>query len=205
MELLGIDPKKSVADNLKGISDKLIIFINDLDGILKSVVTIVEGLTKVRKYFFQTQAEKEAGATAEQKAYAADLATVGEHDAERGKFFRQWENSPGKGMLDAVAALWGGTWKAMGGMGGLVFGNNTPMPLPPKPPGWKPEGWGTTPADVGATRRSDLAPQQVNHNVRLEVTGNAEVIGALMDEKSKAQFPIFFSQELIKALVQAPK
>lgn len=213
MELLGIDPKKSVADNLKGISDKLVVFVNDLDGILKSVVTIVEGLTKVRKYFFPTQAEKEAGATAEQKAYAADLATVGEHDAERRKFFRQWENSPGKGMLDAGGALWGGTWQAVGGMGGLAFGNNTPYNLTATEyerniaqiPTSFPQ---TSPQAIAAERTRELIIWQKSQvEVNVNISGSEQAINALSNATNftKADFNSLLSKNIASQMVNAPK
>lgn len=82
--------------------------------------------------------------------------------------------------------------------GGYGFNN----PATPSP--WTP----TTPTDIsgGMTRRSDFAPSQnVNHTVKLEVTGNAEVLGALMDERAKAQFPVLLSNEIARQVVQAPK
>lgn len=82
--------------------------------------------------------------------------------------------------------------------GGYGFNN----PATPSP--WTP----TTPTDIsgGMTRRSDFTPSQnVNHTVKLEVTGNAEVLGALMDERAKAQFPVLLSNEIARQVVQAPK
>ena len=201
MKLLGVDPEKSIGENLTGITDRLVIFVGDLDKILKSIIVVIEGLAKIRGYFFETQGEKNA----KEVAYTKDVSTVGEYDAERNKFFRQWENSPGKGLSDIVGALWGGTADALGGVKGMAFGGQTPSSLPPSIPSWKPDGWGTTASDIGATRRSDYTPQQVNHSVKLEVTGNAEMISALMDEKTRTQLPILLSSEIAKAVVGAPK
>ena len=59
-----------------------------------------------------------------------------------------------------------------------------------------------------ATRRQDFqavsSPVQ-SHVVKLEVTGNAEMISALMDEKTRTQLPILLSSEIAKAVVGAPK
>lgn len=201
LKLLGID-SNNVWTVLETIIDRLVIFINRLAEIADGATRVVNGLNSLIKPESGTMTQPQAN------AFAQSIKNNGFSLKETmmGDFDRRLDNSRLGGLWNIFGGTKDATVSATGALLDLGAGGaGKPAYLPPSVPAWKPEGWGTTPADVGATRRSDFAPQQVNHNVRLEVTGNAEVIGALMDEKSKAQFPIFFSQELTKAMVQAPK
>ena len=179
-----------------------------MEAIVRSVTEIVNGINQIKMGVATNQQKYGVGTEWHERTRNA-LGDVGRsllNYTPFGKFFNYDKNTISGGVGTVIGGVTGATSNAASSLANLATGGGQyPYPITPSPQGWKPEGWGTTPADVGATRRSDFAPQQVNHNVRLEVTGNAEVIGALMDEKSKAQFPIFFSQELTKAMVQAPK
>ena len=206
LKLLGID-SNNVGTILETIIDRLVVFINRLAEIANGATQVVRGVDQVKQATMGKNQEynnssfmgKTMMLTKETLRNIADMTPFG-------RMINYDRPTVMGGIGGIISGTSAATTAATGAMVDLGTGSGgKPTYLPPSAQGWKPEGWGTTPADVGATRRSDFAPQQVNHNVRLEVTGNAEVIGALMDEKSKAQFPIFFSQELTKAMVQAPK
>lgn len=200
LKLLGID-SNNVGTILETIIERIITFINNLQHIANGGIRVVEGARAVISpdsgRITQPQAE----------TFAKNLRDTG----FKGTMLADYDNRLNRSRLGGLWNIVGGTWDATvaatKGVSTLAVGGDKSLPLSASPQAWKPEGWGTTPADIGnaPTRRSDFAPQQVNHNVKLEVTGNAEIIGALMDEKSKQTFPVLFSQELTKALVQAPK
>ena len=201
LKLLGID-SNNVGTILETIIDRLIVFINRLQEIANGATRVVNGVNSIVRPSSGVMTPTEA------TNFSQSIRNNGLSlkDTLMSDFDNRLNGSRLGGLWNILGGTKDATVSATGALVDLGTGSGgKPIPLPPSVPSWKPEGWGTTPADVGATRRSDFAPQQVNHNVRLEVTGNAEVIGALMDEKSKAQFPIFFSQELTKAMVQAPK
>lgn len=63
-----------------------------------------------------------------------------------------------------------------------------------------------TPQDTLAPRPA-LQQQETkqNLNIKIEVNGNAEVIGALMDERARTQFPLLLASEITRQVVNAPK
>lgn len=201
LKLLGID-SNNVGTILETIVERLIQFINRLQDIANGGTRVVEGANSIIRPSSGVMSQPQANSLTE--SIRKDGFNL------KGTMMSEWDNRLDKSRLGGLWNIIGGTKDATSAAAGALYDFGTgsggkPVSLPPSVPNWKPEGWGTTPSDIGATRRSDFSTQQVNHSVRLEVTGNAEVIGALMDEKSRSQFPILFSQELTKALVQAPK
>ena len=209
-QLLGIDTG-SASTNLQIIAERLTTFVNNLSAIVRGVEQVVNGLNQIKVGVVTNQQRYGEGTTFADRTRNAlsDVASNISKYTPFGKFFNYDNNSITGGIKTILKGITGSTAEAAGSLKNLaVGGGQYPLPISPKAPDWKPEGWGTTPSQAvpGPTRRSDYAPNQnVNHTIKIEVTGNAEAISALMDDRSKAQFPILFSQELTKALVQAPK
>lgn len=209
MQLLGLD-SNSASNNIKIIGERLVTFVNNLAYIVRSVEQVINGLNQIKVGVVTNQQKYGEGTTFADRTRNA-LSDVGSNLMKFTPFrnFFNYDSSISGGIGTILRGITGGTAEAAGSLKNLaVGGGQYALPISPKPADWKPEGWGANPADIsqGMTRRSDYEPPKtLNHVVKIEVTGNAEAISALMDDRSKAQFPILFSKELTKALVQAPK
>lgn len=204
LKLLGIN-STNVSTILETIIDRLIIFVNRLQEIANGATRAVNGIGQV----------KEATVDKNQKYLSSDF--IGRTKMFTEEALRNVANMTPFGkiinanrptMLGGIGEIIGGTKDATAAATGALYDlgtgqGNKLLPLPPTVPSWTP----TTPADLstGMTRRSDFGNSTQNVNVKLEVQGNAEVINALIDDRTRAQFPVFLSQELTKAIVQAPK
>lgn len=205
MQLLGLD-STGASNNLQILGDRLVTFVNSLTNIVRSVEQVVNGLNQIKVGVVTNQQRYGEGTTFADRTRNA-LSDVGSNLMRYtpfAKFFNYDKNTISGGIGSVVSGITGGTANAAGSLSNLALGGGQyALPISPAQTGWSP----TTPADLstGMTRRSDFGNSTQNVNVKLEVQGNAEVINALIDDRTRAQFPVFLSQELTKAIVQAPK
>lgn len=208
-QLLGIESNK-VGDILTEITNRLIIFINNLSEIAKAAARVASGVNDVKEVtvekYSRFNADTPAGKT---KTIFGDLASqvmwaTGFDNTVFGKVLSASNPSLGGGLRKIIGGTTDATMAATEGLYNLGTGGGTKPKLIPDTPGtFKPEGWDTRFGDVSPYARSPL-PSQQNLNVTLDVKGNAEVLGALMDERAKAAFPVMLSNEIAKQVVNAP-
>ena len=201
LKLLGID-STNVSTILDTIVERLIQFIKRLQEIADGATRVVNGVDSVINPVPARMTSTQAAGLAE--GIRSDGMSL------KSTMMKDFDSRLNGSRLGGLWNIFGGTKdatvSAIRAPLDLVTGSGgKPVSLPPSIPSWKPDGWGTAASDIGATRRSDYTPQQVNHSVKLEVTGNAEMISALMDEKTRTQLPILLSSEIAKAVVGAPK
>ena len=201
LKLLGID-STNVSTILDTIVERLIQFIKRLQEIADGATRVVNGVDSVINPVPARMTSTQAAGLAE--GIRSDGMSL------KSTMMKDFDSRLNGSRLGGLWNIFGGTKDATVSATGALLDLGTgsggkPVSLPPSIPSWKPDGWGTTASDIGATRRSDYTPQQVNHSVKLEVTGNAEMISALMDEKTRTQLPILLSSEIAKAVVGAPK
>lgn len=205
MQLLGLD-SNSASTNLQILGERLVTFVNSLANIVRSVEQVINGLNQIKVGVVTNQQRYGEGTTFADRTRNA-LGDIGSNLMRYtpfAKFFNYDKNTISGGLSTVVSGITGGTANAAGSLSNLALGGGQyALPINPTQNGWTP----TAPQDIstGMTRRSDYGSSTQNVNVKLEVQGNAEVINALIDDRTRAQFPVFLSQELTKAIVQAPK
>lgn len=205
MQLLGLD-STGASNNLQILGDRLVTFVNSLASIVRSVEQVINGLNQIKVGVVTNQQKYGEGTTFADRTRNA-LGDIGSNLMRYtpfAKFFNYDKNTISGGLSTVVSGITGGTANAAGSLSNLALGGGQyALPINPTQNGWTP----TAPQDIstGMTRRADYASATQNVNVKLEVQGNAEVINALIDDRTRAQFPVFLSQELTKAIVQAPK
>ena len=206
MQLLGLD-STGASNNLQILGDRLVTFVNSLASIVRSVEQVINGLNQIKVGVVTNQQKYGEGTTFADRTRSA-LGDIGSNLMRYtpfGKFFNYDKNTISGGIGTVASGIMGGTGNAVSSLSNLALGGGQyALPISPSQQGWTP----TTPTDLSSsmTRRSDFGSTSTqNVNVKLEVQGNAEVINALIDDRTRTQFPVFLSQELSKAIVQAPK
>ena len=206
LKLLGID-SNNVGTILETIIDRLIVFINRLQEIANGATRVVNGVGQIKEATIDKNQAYTGGSIWDKTKMFTEEAL---RNVAALTPFGRIVNANKPTVFGGIGDILGGTKDATSAAAGSLLdlgigSGGKPVSLPPSIPSWKPDGWGTTASDIGTTGRSDYTPQQVNHSVKLEVTGNAEMISALMDEKTRTQLPILLSGEIAKAVVGAPK
>ena len=200
LKLLGID-SNNVGTILETIIDRLIVFINRLQEIANGATRVVNGVNSIVRPSSGVMTPTEA------TNFSQSIRNNG--FSLKDTLMSNFDNRLNGSRLGGLWNIFGGTKdatvSATGALVDLGTGNGgKPVSLPPSIPSWKPDGWGTTPESM-AKRPEYTNSQNVSVNGRIEVIGNPEVLGALMDEKAKSQFPIMLTSMIAKEVVGAPK
>ena len=209
MKLLGID-SNNVSTILDTIVERLIQFINRLQEIANGATRVVNGVGQIKEATItKNQEYTSAGFIGRTKMFTEEALRNVVDMTPFGKIFNFGRPTISGGLRDVIGGTKDATVSATGALVDLGTGSGgKPIPLPPSVPSWKPDGFGTTPESMSESmaRRPEYAnSQNVSVNGRIEVIGNPEVLGALMDEKARSQFPIMLTNMIAKEVVGAPK
>lgn len=208
LKLLGLGEGQ---DGLKVLSERLIIFANDLVLVVDAIRKIVDGVSDLKGYVFQPRK-----APAEQ--FKDDTINFGKEMLRLtpfGRLFNYDTDKADSGIGKITSGVVGGSVDALKGLRNLAIGSNgqglyhpptqnnyLPISLPPVQ-GSFPSLGPINPANIGSgTRASEVVTHKVD--VTFKVEGNPEAIGLLVDEKFKQDMPVFLTSTIQKAFTEVP-
>lgn len=208
LKLLGLGEGQ---DGLKVLSERLIVFANDLVLVVDAIRQIVDGVSDLKGYVFQPRKAPEEQFKDSVGNFGKEMARL----SPFGRLFNYDTDKADSGVGKIASGVVGGSIDAFKGLRNLFIGgsgqglyqpptqnNYLPISLPPLQ-GNIPALGPIDPSTItGGTRASDFTTHKVD--VTLKVEGNQEAIGLLIDSKVREGFPLMLTNEITKSMTAAP-